>query len=340
MDSTEDAFKTIPSSKRDRISFQPQPWLASELESIKKSHKLSVTEAIHYGFEQWNTLREQKPSADSPNSETVPTPWKDIDCRLLVELPKIGHECLCLRPPIRVLHPLMSSEVCKICQKEAEEREQIEKTLTRNNLNPRTNHKIAQLIHGLEVERDTTRQGSQSKDDQIASWRKRTDEGNAQIKSLKQRIQEWQSKEADLNKREIRARDRESAIEKTKQEYSEQREALQNYPALKTRVETLTKEVETLKAENKDLQELPALRKQVETLEADKGTLETDNEFLKTQLEENKENPMVLCPDKGSVPLNECLKDCKKIADCVVYPSYHDFSQKRLKAVEVGVTKP
>jgi predicted RNase H-like nuclease (RuvC/YqgF family) len=47
-------------------------------------------------------------------------------------------------------------------------------------------------------------------------------------------------------RREANLRSRESALEKTDEEYSEKREALQKLPALR-------KQVETLEAENRDL---------------------------------------------------------------------------------------
>jgi myosin heavy subunit len=345
MSSVEGVLKTIHSTKRVTVTFQPEPWLPDELQTLMRRHKLNMTDAIHYGFKEWMTLRELKPSltpVSSAQPETMALSWQEIACRLLIETPKKAHDCLNLHPPVRVMHPLTSPEVCKICQNEAEAIKQIAKTLATVGLNARTKAPIAQLIHGLELQRSIAQEESQHKDEQITYWRRRYDEAGATNKTLKQQIQECVAKEEKLRKKE-------SALEKTDQEYSEKRTDLQDLP-------TLRKKVATLEPENKDLRNQSEFLANLLTCsKREKATLETENTALKNKVEslsqnlndvqqrcdsttwengnlkdENKdlkENPMVPCPDTRLVRLSFCMKTCDKFPNCEAYPTNHDLSK-------------
>ena len=246
MSSVEGVLKTIQSTKRVTVTFQPEPWLRDELQTQMRLHKLNKSGAIHYGFKEWMTLRELKPSltpASSAQPEAPSSSWQEIDCRFLSEAPKKAHDCLSKNPPIRVTHPLISPEVCKACQNEVEEIKQVAKTLVTFNLNARTKAPIAQIIHGLETQLGIVQEQSRKKEQTIEDWKITYSEACAKNRSLNQQLQAWEDRDAKL-------RGRERALEETDQEYSEKREALQELPALR-------KQVETLEAENRNLKENP-----------------------------------------------------------------------------------
>lgn len=352
MDSTEHAFKTFPSKKRDRISFQPEPWLVAELESIKKSRKSNVTDAIHYVFEQWNILREQQSSASSPTSaqsETVPTPWEDIRCDFLVKIPKIGYECLNKSSDIRVFHPLMTSEICKICQKVHQEIIESEKVLQKNGLNLKPKSKLAQVIRGYDVQLAVAQQENKSNYEKATNWMKRYDERGVTIKTRDTRIQDLEKEKKEWQFRETSVINRESAIEETKQEYSKQRAELaelKELPTLRTKVETLEGDQSILKTDNE------VLRKEGKEKSGQIKRLETEIEDLKNQVGllaplkiENKmlkETPMIPCRGKGSVPLTHCMKECEKFKDqsCESYAAIWRLSTIPIQGVETEATKP
>jgi hypothetical protein len=295
-----------------------------------KRHKFNVTDAIHYGFQEWMILREKKPSltpVSSAQSETLASEktaylsWEEIRCRFLIDTPQKKHDCLSKNPPIKVMHPLILPEVCKACQNEAEEIKQVAKTLATYNLNARTKAPIAQAIHGLEIQLGITQEGCQHKEQIISNWRTRYDEECAKNKALKQQNQELLSREANLCSRE-------SALEETDKEYSEKREALQELPAIKKQVETLETENGILEADNRFLrnqveEKSKEAQQKCESLTSEKAILEAENRDL-------KENPMVLCPDERLVRLSFCTKTCNKFLDCGVYMTNYQLSKHTL----------
>jgi len=292
MDSTEDALKTIPSSALKPITFKSQPWLSAELEALMKSHKFSKTDAIHYGFQEWNILREQQSSASSPTSaqsETVPTPWEDIRCDFLVKIPKIGYECLNKSSDIRVFHPLMTSEICKICQKVHQEIIESEKVLQKNGLNLKPKSKLAQVIRGYDVQLAVAQQENKSNYEKATNWMKRYDERGVTIKTRDARIQDLEKEKKEWQSRETNVINRENALEKTRGEYSEKREALDNLPVLTEQVETLKGDKSILETDNE------VLRKEGKEKSGQIKRLETEIEDLKKQVEEKSKDAQQKC---------------------------------------------
>jgi len=319
MDETKDTFKTFPSNKKDTITFRPEPSLRAELETLMKKHKFNMTEAIHYVTEQWIALRDAKPSVISPvasvrkevkeQSEPVATPW-DIHCEDLVELPKKGHDCSRKNPPIRVIRPLTPQQ-CQTCQKREKEDKQAIDLSGKFHLNEKGKKEIAQMMQDLCAQLDEKNKIIQSKDIHIEKWERFWDQESKKIENMTHQLQEWESRETNLSKRE-------SDVETIEREYSSKREELQQLTSMKTQNQDFTTQVKSL-SQN--------LRETHEKCEALENAKKTETAKLEDQIKTLIENPTVLCPDKGSVPLGFCMKNCTNFTICELYPTLYRASQ-------------
>jgi hypothetical protein len=87
-----------------------------------------ILEDVERLSEENKKLREE--NACMPASqETESSAWQDIQirCDFLIKILQNQYDCLNKKPPIRVTHPLFSSEICRICQRVNEQMKQISK---------------------------------------------------------------------------------------------------------------------------------------------------------------------------------------------------------------------
>jgi hypothetical protein len=117
---------------KEPFNFRMEEWFKEDLKKYMAIHNLdNKTKALHrYTKELKDQSNQRKNQQIEINSQkTESSAWQDIQlrCDFLIKTPQNQYDCLNKKPPIRVTHPLFSSEICGICQKVSEQMKQISK---------------------------------------------------------------------------------------------------------------------------------------------------------------------------------------------------------------------
>jgi len=283
------------------IRKKQHPNIVKELEYQRSIHNIRKwSEALDFSIIELQTLREQQKQGLIPKtSAQQDSSWQEIKCDFLIKTPKNQFDCLDKSPPIRVTHPLFSPEICEKCLTV----KQYDKVLSDYSLKGKNKVYVAEVIKGLETEKNFAQ-------NQISGLKQHHSQ---EIDKLNTRIYQLTG-DRDIWRTKAQGFQRFADVEK---DFSEKRTALENLQVIINERDTAQRETFSLREQNSVL-----------TTEA--KNLETDNTALKKELELFKSQPktyLVLCPDKGSVALNYCLKECPKYADCPMATANYELGK-------------
>jgi len=320
----EDVFKPI--------TFRPNKELAETLKTYMGIHKISTkTEAIHGIAAEWKILTEQQNlgliSKPLTEQEIQAFQWEEIDCSFLFVEGKLGF-CSNRNPPIRL--PLkFTPQVCRHCQSVSINQAHEDNILKALNLSVsgKRRSQVAQALIGLQTQYNASKDRISEMEGTLGNWKRNYDEVSSENRALK-------SREREVIKREEALKGREEELTRIDRDYSEKRGALENLNLLKVERDSLKDKLETQESQWKSTVEEKErrtieLQSKSEAQEKRIVDLTKEAEALKESIKNIPTVYRVLCPEKGSVELKFCLKDCQKFIDCSLALTNRDLSERK-----------